>query len=156
MRKVIFKNYTIYEDGTIISPLGNEIKGSIDMGGYIYVSVAEKSYRKNRLMYEAFYGPIPQGLQVDHIDGVRTNNHINNLQLLTPSENSKKSWIQTPDRCTKRKAVEQYADREMTVLINTFKSYTDAGRSVGSNHRRIGEAARNGIAYKGYYWKTIE
>jgi hypothetical protein len=45
----------------------------------------------NRLVYTAFYGEIQDNLQIDHIDNDRSNNHIDNLQALTPSENSIKA-----------------------------------------------------------------
>lgn len=47
----------------------------------------------HRVIWEAFYGPIPKGLVVDHIDGDRMNNSIDNLQLLTRAANSRKSMI---------------------------------------------------------------
>ena len=50
-----------------------------------------KSYYQHRFVYEVFKGPIPRCLQTDHINGVKTNNRIKNLQLLTPKKNSEKS-----------------------------------------------------------------
>ena len=37
--------------------------------------------------YEAFNGPIPEGMQVNHIDENTLNNNLENLNLMTPSEN---------------------------------------------------------------------
>lgn len=53
-----------------------------------------KRYQRkvSRLVYLAFKGNIPEGLEVDHIDHNRVNNHIDNLQLLTKSENIKKNF----------------------------------------------------------------
>lgn len=45
----------------------------------------------HRLIYETFKGRIPKGMQVDHIDGDKQNNALNNLQILTPEENIRKS-----------------------------------------------------------------
>lgn len=44
----------------------------------------------HRFVYEYFNGPIPEGLEVDHIDGDRLNNRLDNLQLLSPRENARK------------------------------------------------------------------
>lgn len=41
----------------------------------------------HRVEYEAFYGPIPEGMQVNHIDENPLNNRLENLNLLTPSQN---------------------------------------------------------------------
>jgi hypothetical protein len=43
--------------------------------------------RTSRLVYEAFVGPIPIGLQIDHIDRNRENNSIANLRCVNGFEN---------------------------------------------------------------------
>jgi hypothetical protein len=51
------------------------------------VKYQQKLYMVHRIIYELFYGPIPEGLVVDHIDGDASNNHITNLRAVTPSIN---------------------------------------------------------------------
>lgn len=51
-------------------------------------------YQVHHVVWRAFNGEIPPGMQVDHIDNVRSHNAIDNLQLMTPSENCKKSYRQ--------------------------------------------------------------
>lgn len=41
----------------------------------------------HRIIWELISGPIPEGLQIDHIDGDRLNNRIENLRLVTPALN---------------------------------------------------------------------
>ena len=56
--------------------------------GYVYVFLKRtKGYRVHRLVYEAFIGPIPDGMQVNHIDEDKSNNRLDNLNLMTPKEN---------------------------------------------------------------------
>jgi hypothetical protein len=45
-----------------------------------------------RLVYQTFVGPIEGKMQIDHIDGDKSNNHISNLEMVTQSENIKRSW----------------------------------------------------------------
>ncbi len=45
--------------------------------------------RVHRLVWEAWRGPIPDGKQIDHIDGDRANNALANLRLATNGENSR-------------------------------------------------------------------
>jgi hypothetical protein len=42
----------------------------------------------NRLVWQAFYGLVPAGMQIDHIDGDRTNNSLVNLRPVTPKQNA--------------------------------------------------------------------
>lgn len=42
----------------------------------------------HRLVWEAFNGPIPEGMQVNHINEDKTDNRLQNLNLMTPKENS--------------------------------------------------------------------
>lgn len=42
----------------------------------------------SRLVYQTFIGPIPEGLQVNHIDENPLNNRVDNLNLMTPKENT--------------------------------------------------------------------
>ena len=44
----------------------------------------------HRFEWECIKGVIPEGYVVDHCDSVKTNNKIENLQLLTVSENVRK------------------------------------------------------------------
>ena len=46
---------------------------------------------KNRIIYKLMTGDDPGQLYVDHMDGDRTNNRIENLQLVTPQQNTHKS-----------------------------------------------------------------
>lgn len=57
--------------------------------GYISVEVGGKSLPSHRIIWEMFNGKIPDGLVVDHIDGDRTNNRIENLRVCTRAENSR-------------------------------------------------------------------
>ena len=51
-----------------------------------------------RLMYCLYYGDIPAGMVVDHIDNNPLNNQPSNLQLLTQKENLAKSKLDNPKR----------------------------------------------------------
>ena len=50
----------------------------------------QKDYYVHRFIYECFNNVIPDGKEIDHINNIRDDNRLFNLQLLTPSENTKK------------------------------------------------------------------
>jgi hypothetical protein len=41
----------------------------------------------HRMVVETFIGPIPDGMQVNHMDGNKENNHLDNLEVCTGSQN---------------------------------------------------------------------
>jgi hypothetical protein len=59
--------------------------------GYLQLGLCrsgrQKSYLVHRLVLMAFYGDNPPEIQCNHIDGVKTNNHVNNLEWATRLEN---------------------------------------------------------------------
>lgn len=57
--------------------------------GYKRVSVRGRGYAVHRIAWELVNGPIPDGHEIDHIDGNRANNAIENLRLVTATENAR-------------------------------------------------------------------
>ena len=65
--------------------------------GYLYFKIYNKKLKKykayfqHRFVYEVFKGKIPHHLETDHINNLKTDNRIKNLQLLTHKQNIQKS-----------------------------------------------------------------
>ena len=87
----------------------------------------KKDYRVHRLVYLAFVGPIPDGMVIDHIDGNRNNNNINNLRCVTPSENTRNPAT----RFNNRRPVLQL-DPETKEVIAEFPSPKAADLALGA------------------------
>ena len=61
---------------------------SPNSNGYYVMMVRGERYYEHRLIWLYHYGELPSDdLVIDHIDGNRMNNRIENLQLLTRYEN---------------------------------------------------------------------
>ena len=83
--------YAISEDGRVFNLIrGIEMKQH-DIDGYMCVKFRVnneiKNYRVHRLVYESFKGRIIDNLVIDHIDGNKKNNNIENLRQLPNREN---------------------------------------------------------------------
>ena len=70
---------------------GKILKGSI--GGKYYLQVGlykdgiPKAAKVHQLVAAMFIGPCPAGKELNHKDGVKTNNHVSNLEYVTHTEN---------------------------------------------------------------------
>ena len=65
--------------------------------GYLFCMVrkhgqnGQKGYYIHRFVYECFNGIIPDGKVVDHVNNIKDDNRLCNLQLMSQQENCKKS-----------------------------------------------------------------
>ena len=66
--------------------IGNKA-GCLHHTGYSVVITNNVHYQMHRIIWVYHYGAIPSNLQIDHIDGDKANNMIENLRLATPSQN---------------------------------------------------------------------
>jgi hypothetical protein len=61
--------------------------GWIDAYGYKHFKLKNKNYKCHRVAWLLHYGEWPKG-QIDHINGIRTDNRIENLRDVTQVQNS--------------------------------------------------------------------
>lgn len=83
--------YLVNVDGTvIINPkTGLRLTPTLAPSGYLKIgNYICSSGTVHQLVYEAFIGLVPDGLHINHKDGVKTNNNISNLEVVTPRENT--------------------------------------------------------------------
>ena len=88
-----FSKYLISTDGQVYSLERDKIlKPNINSSGYIRVLLRndKNQYKQtlvHRLVYMAHVGVIPKGMQINHKDEDKTNNCIENLEVVTPKQN---------------------------------------------------------------------
>ena len=56
--------------------------------GYMRVCLAAGHMFVHRIVWYAFNGEVPEGIDIDHINGERSDNRIENLRLATRKENA--------------------------------------------------------------------
>lgn len=165
----IWKDIPGYEGKYQVSDMGNvkSVYRSIirkqwqSDSGYMYVGLKQngkqKQHRVNILVYESFIGPVPEGMHINHINEDKTDNRLENLNLMTPKQNA--NWGTRNDRISSAKingkmskAIYQYSlDGQ---LVNKYPSAKEAARETGFDQGFISACARgeHETAY-GYIWR---
>lgn len=89
---LVHNNYVAFPSGIIVNLRGKEMIGHIDRCGYREVILNGKQYRVHRVIATAFVPNPDDKSCVNHIDGNKTNNNVNNLEWVTHSENTLHSF----------------------------------------------------------------
>lgn len=87
------------QTGLLVNPREGVIYGrrGIPVGwacadGYVRLGGRHSAYQyAHRLVWEVANGPIPSGLQIDHLNGRKTDNRACNLEAVTQSENVRRA-----------------------------------------------------------------
>ena len=124
----LYKNYGSYCQEIINIKKMKLLKGLISKQGYRHVGIRYEGitigYLYHRFIYECNNGVIPNG----YVDNDKLNNNVNNLQVITQSQNSKKNYKQR-----------SYIPRPVraicleTGFIQDFKSQSFAGQILNIN-----------------------
>lgn len=94
MKEISFlKDYLISEDGKVFSIKNNRyLKTRFNESGYECLQIRGKVYKIHRLVAIAYIENTFNKKCVNHIDGVKSNNHFSNLEWCTHSENNKHAY----------------------------------------------------------------
>lgn len=136
---------------------GKILKGTINQDeGYVRVSIQlprekRRKFLVHLLVYECFISPNFD--IINHIDGNKSNNRVENLENVTQKENMQKAANET--NAWHFRKVAQY-DLEGN-YIQTFLNASDAGRAMGILPSSMRNCIRlRGGRHKNYIFKYIE
>lgn len=154
-------NYEISDKGEIRNKTTQHIlKNYIMPNGYCQVSLkvdGEKKFKKfyvHRLMAETFLPNLENKREVNHKDGNKENNSLENLEWITSSDNQKHRHSIGITKTSNRK-IGMFKDG---ILIQEFQSITEAFQTLGKPSRVNIDAAlrkKQKTAY-GYVWEYLD
>ena len=80
------------ETGTVFNLVTSRKIGYVNTRGYVTFGWKRGKRVEHILVHHAVWwssgGTIPEGMEINHLDGVRANNSRTNLELVTPAENA--------------------------------------------------------------------
>lgn len=65
---------------------------SLKSNGYLQSTLYRKRFYIHRLVYEAWIGKIPEDYDIDHINGIKSDNRVSNLRAISRSENLRHNY----------------------------------------------------------------
>ena len=66
--------------------------------GYVTVKTLDGWKYEHRVLFEEVYGPVPYGFVVHHKNGIREDNRLENLTIMTKSQHAKKHYVKWMQR----------------------------------------------------------
>ena len=89
-------NYGASENGSVYGSRGYELSPILHNTGYSVITVRvngeQKQVRVHRFIWETLVGEIPENLVINHKNGIKTDNRLCNLELVTNKENINHAW----------------------------------------------------------------
>ncbi len=163
-----FVGYGVSKDGRIWTKRSNSgrlrpewelLQGSINEDGYqkvaLYANRKPKQKLGHRVIWETWVGPIPSDREINHKDGVKTNNNLSNLELVTDQENSihaHQMGLQEPLK-GEDNGSHKLTENEIHLAAEMRRNnatYAEIGKALGV---RAGTAMK---ILKGERWKHID
>lgn len=135
---------------------GGKAAGSVsETTGYINININKKMTRAHRLAWIVAYGSEPAN-QIDHINGNRTDNRINNLRCVSNMENGKNQKLRSTNTSGLmgvgiHRGTGKYRSRiyhnNKEISLGLFDSFFEACCARKSAEKRYGYHENHGRPY---------
>lgn len=121
---------------------GRILKPGNHTGGYLNVNLSKhnstRSYLVHRLVVFAFISVIEKGMETNHKDFDKTNNHLSNLEIVTPSENQQ-HLVRAGRRIVKPNPLFGEAHQNSKLTEAQVREIRSLRQSTGMKQRDIGK-----------------
>lgn len=157
---ILWDDYIFYKDGRIWSKYWKKfLTGIINKDGYLRIILKcndgkQRMFYWHRVIWTYFNGEIPDGYQINHLNEIKTDNRLCNLELATPKENANygtrnersaaKRRGQKLSEETKAKLSESHKGKPNLKLSKAVEALDKDGNVV-KRYVSISDAGRNGF-----------
>lgn len=127
------------------------IKPSVNSYGYLCITLCKNRTHKNksihRIVAETFIKTDDMGLQIDHVNGIKTDNRVSNLEWVTPKENTLRSVMLGLKPRGEKHGNSKLKQKEVETIRELYKAGKHTQRQLGAIfgvcHSVIGDIVRN-------------
>ena len=138
-----------YKNGQLIwkvnqgtNKLTGKAAGSLNDEGYINIKVDGKMYKAHRLTYIYHHGDIPYKMEIDHVNGVKNDNRIENLRLATHGQNQQHAGMQA-NNTSGAKGVNQEGEKwRARIMVDKVAVHLGRYDSIEEASKAYKEAAK--------------
>ena len=145
-----FPNYEVSNDGDVVNLVtGRQLKPIRESTGYLHVTLCHEGHHHqtsvHRLVAQEFISNPDSKPFVNHIDGDKTNNQVDNLEWCTQSENMKHAYrtgLQKPIPSQIQQSLARSAEVRRRPVINLetgtrYESIAECAKAENLNHSAV-------------------
>jgi hypothetical protein len=152
-----FENYLITMDGKVYSLATGKYMSQVERSdGYLRVGLQtptrKATFLVHKLVADAYLSKDNDRLIVNHKDSNRKNNHVSNLEYVTPRENSLHSY--EVGKSARFKKMVRMIDPVQKKIVATFPSVSEASRITKISNGNISQCCcKKSRLAGGYLWQ---